>query len=87
MTKEDFNLELNDDVLTISSEKKVENEEKKDNYTRREFSFQSFKRSFSLPETVDSANIHAKYENGILTIDLPKKEEAKPQPARTIEIG
>lgn len=87
LTKEDFNLELNEDILTISSEKKVENEETKDNYTRREFSYQSFKRSFSLPESVDSANINAKYENGILNIVLPKKEEAKPQPVRMIEIG
>ncbi len=87
LVKEDFNLELNDDVLTISSEKKVENEAQKDNYTRREFSYQSFKRSFSLPESVDHANINAKYENGILSITLPKKEEAKPQPKRLIEIG
>lgn len=93
LTKEDIKLELENDILTISAEKKVENETTEENskktekYTRREFSFQSFKRTFTLPETIDVSNINAKYENGILLVDLPKKEEAKPQPVRNIEIG
>ena len=87
LTKADFKIELHEDILTISAEQKVDNEVKEDKYTRREFSFQSFKRSFNLPETIDTSNINAKYENGVLLVDLPKKEEAKPQPARTIEIG
>ena len=87
-TKEDFNIELDNDVLTISSESKKENtEEEKGKFTRREFSYSTFKRAFSLPETVDSAKINASYENGVLLINLPKKEEAKVQAKRMIEIS
>ena len=86
--KEDFNIELDNDVLTISSESKKENtEEEKGKFTRREFSYSTFKRAFSLPETVDSAKINASYENGVLLINLPKKEEAKVQAKRMIEIS
>ena len=87
-TKEDFNIELDKDVLTISSETKKENkEEEKGKFTRREFSYSTFKRAFSLPETVDSTKINASYENGVLLINLPKKEEAKVQAKRMIEIS
>jgi len=87
LEKKDFKIELNNSVLTISSEKKVENETKDDQqFTRREFSYQSFSRSFNLPETVESEKIAAKYENGILSINIPKKEEAKPKPVKQIEI-
>ena len=87
-SKEDFRIELDNDLLSISSEDKKENEvtENGGKYTRKEFSFSSFKRSFSLPESVDSANIAASYNNGVLEIALPKKEEAK-APKRMIEIG
>lgn len=88
--KEDFKIELNQDVLTISSEKEHKKEEKdKDGtYTQREFSYQSFSRSFRLPKgKVDGEKIQARYENGILHLSLPKKEEAKPKPARLIEIA
>ncbi len=85
--KGDFRIELDNDVLTISSEKKVENETKDgQRFSRREFSYQSFNRSFTLPNTVENDKIAAKYENGILKISIPKKEEAKPRPARQIEI-
>jgi len=85
--KADFNLELNHDLLTISSEKKVENETKEgEQFTKREFSYQSFSRSFTLPHTADGDKIEASYENGILKVQIPKKEEAKPKPSRTIEI-
>ena len=85
--KKDFKIELNHGILTISSEKKNENETKKgQQFTRREFSYQSFSRSFNLPNTVDSEKISAKYDNGILKVTIPKKEEAKPKPAKTIEI-
>ena len=57
------------------------------NYTRKEFHFANFSRRFTLPETADDAQISATYTNGILNVVLPKKEEAKPQPARLIEIG
>ena len=87
LQKKDFRIDLANDVLTISSEKKVENETKKgQQFTRREFSYQSFSRSFTLPNTVDSEKISATYENGILRVLIPKKEEAKTKPARTIEI-
>ncbi len=87
LDKKDFKIELNNSVLTISSEKKVENETKEgQQFTRREFSYQSFCRSFSLPETVEGEKIGAKYENGILRLSIPKKEEAKPKPAKQIEI-
>ncbi len=85
--KSDFNIELNNDLLTISSEKKVENEVKDDEkISRQEFSYQSFTRSFTLPELVEDEKISAKYENGILSIVIPKKEEAKPKPIKQIEI-
>lgn len=85
--KADFKIENNDKVLTISSDKKVENEVKEGEcYSRKEFSYQSFSRSFTLPETVENEKITAKYENGILTVVLPKRDEAKPKPAFQIEI-
>ncbi|MDD4673901.1 MAG: Hsp20/alpha crystallin family protein [Bacteroidales bacterium] len=87
LDRKDFNIELNNSVLTISSEKKVENETKEgQRFARREFSYQSFSRSFTLPDTVEDDKIKAKYENGILSVSIPKKEEAKPKPAKQIEI-
>jgi|TARA_B100001063_G_C16453097_1_gene399309 HSP20 family protein len=88
-TKEDFNIELENDVLTISSEDKKENEttEKNGRYTRKEFSYSTFKRAFSLPDSVDSEKISAQYNNGVLEILLPKREEAKVQAKRMIEIS
>ena len=88
-TKEDFNIELDNDVLTISSEEKKENEtsEKNGRYTRKEFSYSTFKRAFSLPDSVDSEKISASYKDGVLVIELPKREEAKVQAKRLIEIS
>jgi HSP20 family protein len=87
-TKNDFNIELDNDLLTISAETKVENktEDKERNFTRKEFSYDSFKRSFTLPEAVDTSKIRASYTNGVLILDLPKREEAKTQPKRMIDI-
>ncbi|WP_298121738.1 Hsp20/alpha crystallin family protein [Flavobacterium sp.] len=85
--KEDFNIEIDHNVLTISSESKLEKEESEGKYTRREFSYSSFRRAFTLPETVNTENINATYENGVLYVALPKKEEALPKPKRLIEIG
>lgn len=85
--KSDFKLELNHNSLTISSEKNVENETKEGEiFTKREFSYQSFTRSFTLPQVADAERIEANYDNGILTVAIPKKEEAKPKPSRMIEI-
>ncbi len=86
MDKNDFKIELNQGVLNISSEKKTEESKQEDNYTRREFSYQSFCRSFSLPNSVDTEKINAKYQDGILIINIPKKEEAKPKPIKFIDI-
>jgi len=86
--KTDFTIELKHDMLTISSEKKIENETKEgQQFARREFSYQSFSRSFVLPNTIDNDKIKAKYENGILKVIIPKKDEAKPKPARQIAIA
>jgi len=85
--KEDFNVEIDNDILTISSEVKSEENKEDDGYTRREFTFSSFKRVFSLPETISLDKINATYEDGILKFVLPKKEEALPKPKRLIEIA
>ncbi|WP_405381286.1 Hsp20/alpha crystallin family protein [Maribacter sp. LLG6340-A2] len=84
--KKDFAVELDDAILTISSEIKEEKNDSKDNYTRREFTISSFKRSFTLPETVAMDKVDATYEGGILKFNLPKKEEALPKPKRMIEL-
>lgn len=87
LKKSDFQIDLDNQVLSISSEIKEENEQKEENYTRREFGYSSFKRTFSLPETVNEDKIQASYNEGILVIHLPKKEEAKQKPSRTIKIS
>ena len=81
-----FNLEIENDVLTISAEQKENNEEQKENFLRREFNFQSFKRSFELPETVDQEQINATHDAGVLTLTLPKKEEEVQKAPRQIEV-
>ena len=86
LKKDDFTVEVDHDVLTISSEMQSENEETQEKYTRKEFSYTAFKRSFTLPETVDGAKIDAKYQDGILKVTLPKKQEALPKPKRVISI-
>lgn len=87
MSKEDFKITLDHNFLTISSSKKQEEVRKEEGYTRKEFSYQSFTRSFEVPkEVVDGENIKATYENGILLLSLPKKEEAKQKAPKTIEI-
>lgn len=75
--KADFNVKLDDKVLTISTEKKEDNNETTDKMIRKEFSYKSFKRSFTLDEKIDADNISAKYENGILKLELPKRENQK----------
>jgi HSP20 family protein len=88
MSKKDFKVSLDNNQLTISSEKKEEKEENEDKYSRREFSYQSFQRSFSLQQgLVDSDKISAKYNDGVLYITLPKREEMKPKPAKEIQIA
>jgi HSP20 family protein len=89
MTKKDFKVELDGNTLSISSEKNNQNEVKDDGrYFRREFSYQSFQRSFTLQkEVVDIDKIEARYEHGLLQLLIPKKEEAKVKPPRLIQIS
>jgi HSP20 family protein len=88
LAKEDFKISLDKDRLTISSEKSAEKETKEGKFTRREFNFSSFSRSFVLPKTVNKEAIAAKYENGVLILNVPKKAEVvKEETTRTIEIG
>lgn len=87
MKKTDFNINVENKVLSISSEKSEETINEDENYTRKEFDYSSFKRTFTLPDTVESDNINAKYNDGILTIHLPKREEAKEKPAKRIDVS
>ena len=75
--KTDFSVNLDQDILTISAEKKEEKKNDGEKEIRKEYSYRSFKRSFTLDEKIDGAAIEAKYVNGILTLNLPKKEEVK----------
>jgi len=76
MEKNDFHVDVENGCLVISSEKEESSDITDENYTRREFSYSSFKRSFTLPETVKMDKIDATYKNGILHVSIPKKEEA-----------
>ncbi|MEK6154811.1 Hsp20/alpha crystallin family protein [Flavobacteriaceae bacterium 3-367] len=85
--KADFNVEIDDHLLTVSVENSSESTTTEDNYTRKEFVLTSFKRAFSLPETIDETKINASYEDGVLRFTLPKREEALPKPKRLIDIA
>jgi|SoiMethySBSTD1v2_1073268.scaffolds.fasta_scaffold246610_3 HSP20 family protein len=90
MNRDDFKVELDNNILSISAELEDKNEtsDQNGNYNRREFNYQSFQRSFSLPENkVEGAKISAKYKDGILHVTVPKREEAKIKPARQITVG
>ena len=88
MKKEDFKVEIDNNMLMISSERKEEKEEtrKKDNYVRKEFNYQSFCRTFTLPEYIDESKVEASYKDGILHIDITKKENGKKKAHQTIAI-
>ncbi|WP_339754396.1 Hsp20/alpha crystallin family protein [uncultured Winogradskyella sp.] len=86
-SNKDFEVTIDDNILNVCGEKKTELEEKEEDYTRKEFSYNSFKRSLSLPKTVNAdQNVKATYKNGILKLNLQKKEEAKEQPKKIIEV-
>jgi len=86
-SKKDFEVTIDDNILNVCGEKKEEVEQKEENYTRREFSYNSFKRSLSLPNSVIAdQNVKATYKNGILKLNLKKKEEVKTQPKKVIEV-
>ena len=87
LDKKDFKIDLNNNVLVISSEKEVKNEQNDEKYMRKEFSYSSFQRSFTLPNSVDAEKINAAYKDGVLNVTIPKKEDAKEKPPRTIKIA
>ena len=84
--KDDLEITVLDDVLTIKGEKKREHDETKENYHRLERHYGSFQRSITLPSSVDSTKVAAQFKNGVLHIDLPKREEAKPREIK-VEVG
>ena len=85
LRKEDFKLNVTDDLLTISYEQNQEKEQKDEGWLRKEYKMQSFSRSFTLDDSVDTNNITASYDNGVLHLSLPKKENAR-RLSKTIEI-
>lgn len=87
LERKDFNIELENHTLTISSEKEERKEEKEKEYYRKEYSFNSFQRTFTLPDNVKEAAIDAKYDNGILRVTVPKAKETIEQPSRKITVG
>lgn len=87
MSKDDFRIDVDGNVLSISSEKKERKEENEKNYTRQEYSYSSFRRSFTLPDKVDMEKIDAGYKDGVLSVSLPVKAAAKASPARKIKVN
>ena len=84
LTKDDINITLENNVLRLSGERKFERDAKKENFQRIERTYGTFSRAFALPQQVNSEKVQAAFENGVLTITVPKAEQAKP---RKIEIG
>ena len=87
MKKENFMIEVDQGALCISGESKSENEESDDNYSRKEFNYTSFSRSFWLPENVKEEDIQAKYNDGVLKLAIPKKEVKAAEPKKKIEVA
>jgi HSP20 family protein len=86
LKKEDFKIDVDGNMLTINSEKEDSREEKDKKFTRKEYSYSSFSRSFTLPEEINKEKIEAKYEDGVLKISLPRREEAKKPSAKHIAV-
>jgi HSP20 family protein len=86
MKKDDFKIDVDGNMLTISCEKEETKEEKEKKFTKKEYNFSSFSRSFTLPEEVNKEKIEAIYENGLLKLSLPRKEEAKKPAAKHIAV-
>ncbi len=87
LKKNDFDVRVDNGILSVSAEREEEEKKEEDNFTRREFSYTSFRRQFTLPENVEDEDIKAEYEDGVLKIHIPKKEmEVKKQP-KQIEIS
>jgi len=86
MKKDDFKIDVDGNMLTISSEKEENKEEKDKKFTRKEYNYSSFSRSFTIPDEINKEKIDAKYEDGVLRISLPRKEEAKKPTAKHIAV-
>lgn len=86
LSKKDFNISVAEGMMTISSEKEEKTEEQKENYTRREFSYRSFRRSFRLPENVDENQINASYQNGVLMLKIAKTVPGLAKASKVIEV-
>lgn len=86
LNKEDFNIDVTDGVLSITAEKEEQDKKEEENYIRREFGYTKFQRSFDLPENIKEDKINASYKDGVLKVELPKKEEGKQKAQRKIDI-
>ncbi len=86
LKKDDFDIDVDGNILTISSEKEESMEETKEQYTRQEYSYSSFKRSFTMPDEVNLDKIDAAYADGVLKITMPKKEKAKVTTSKQISV-
>lgn len=86
LEKSDFDIKLEGETLVISAQKEAKSEEHKDNYTRREFNFSSFSRSFQLPKEVETPGIQASYEKGVLHLTLPKTQKEDIKPYKKINV-
>lgn len=84
---DDFKVSIDNDVLTIKAERKQENSDENTRYTRKEFSYESFQRSFTMPEHVEAEKIGAEYKDGLLSLILPKKDMAKVKPVREVKVS
>jgi HSP20 family protein len=86
-SKDQFHVDVEDDVIRVSAERQEEKKNENERFTRKEFSYNTFSRSFTLPKTVDAEKIDATYTDGILRLCIPKKEEAKPLPKKEIKVS
>ncbi len=87
LERKDFNVEVDNHVLKVSAEKEEEKREKDGEYSRREYSFNSFSRSFALPEDIKEGSIDARYENGVLRVSIPKVKETPSKPALKVAVA
>lgn len=86
MKKEDFKIEVENGVLTIQASREESSEKEEKNYTRKEFSYSTFSRTFTMPDNISADQISASYEDGVLGLNLPKKEESRKKPAKEIRV-
>ncbi|WP_158860301.1 Hsp20/alpha crystallin family protein [Lunatibacter salilacus] len=86
LERDDFSIEINNNTLTVSAEKEHQNKEEENGYSKKEYSFNSFCRTFSLPENIKEEKIEAKYDKGVLKIHIPKEKETELKPVKKIQV-